>query len=134
MRIGTFNQGGNGDLHGKIYGLGLGTIPVAFEPQTSKEGKAYFRLIADPANEAYEIGAAFPKEKAGMLYHSVSIESPVLAVPVSAALFPDKDNEGSYNLIWNRPEPQDLKAEATVSVGGKHPTRRFMGANANARP
>lgn len=132
MKIGTFAVDNQGVLQGRIYGLGLGAVHVVFDPQTSKDNKEYFRLIADPAKEAYEIGVAFPKEKGEMVYHSVSIESPVLAAPINAALFPDKDHEGSYNLVWNRPEPQGLKAEATVSVGGKPPqARRFASPRVN---
>ena len=87
-----------------------------FEPQTSKDGKQYFRLIADPAKEGYEIGAAFPKEKDGMPYHSVSIESPALSAPINAALFQDRESD-AYNLMWNRQDdPKDLRAEATVNV------------------
>ena len=83
MKIGTFTQDNQGVLHGKVYGLGLGVTSVVFDPQTSKDGKEYYRLIADPANEAYEIGVAFPKEKGGMPYHSVSIE-------ISGARGPDQ--------------------------------------------
>src|SRR5271170_4793585 len=116
VKIGTFVTDKKGVMHGKIYGLGLGVTPVMFEPQTSKDGKQYFRLIADPAKEAYEIGAAFPRDKDGMLYHSVSIESPVLPTPINAALFQDKES-GNYNLVWNRQDdPKDLRAEATVNV------------------
>ena len=103
-------------MHGKIFGLGLGVTPVMFEPQTSKDGKSYFRLIADPAKEAYEIGVAFPKDKDGMIYHSVSIDSPALPAPIYAALFHDKEN-GTLNLVWNRQDAgKDLRAEATVNA------------------
>lgn len=116
IKIGTFSADKKGVMHGKIYGLGLGVTPVMFEPQTSKDGKSYFRLIADPAKEAYEIGAAFPRDKDGMVYHSVSIESPALPAPINAALFHDKES-GTLNLVWNRQdEAKDLKAEATVNV------------------
>jgi len=116
IRIGTFAADKKGVMHGKIYGLGLGVTPVLFEPQTSKDGKSYFRLIADPAKEAYEIGAAFPRDKDGMAYHSVSIDSPVLPAPISAALFPDKESN-TFNLVWNRQDGErDLRAEATVNV------------------
>jgi len=116
IKIGTFTADKKGVMHGKIYGLGLGVTPVLFEPQTSKEGKSYFRLIADPAKEGYEIGAAFPRDKDGMAYHSVSIESPALPAPINAALFLDKES-GAYNLVWNRQDNgKDLKAEATVNV------------------
>src|SRR5580704_19618808 len=101
VKIGVFEADKKGIMHGKIYGLGLGVTPVLFESQTSKDGKSYFRLIADPAKEAYEIGAAFPRDKDGMAYHSISIESPVLHAPINAALFQDKES-GAYNLVWNR--------------------------------
>jgi len=132
MKIGTFALDNDGVLRGRIYGLGLGAVHVVFDPQTSKDNREYFRLIADPAKDAYEIGVAFPKEKSGMNYHSVSIESPVLAAPVNAALFPDKEHPETFNLVWNRPEQQGLKAEATVSVGGKpQHARRFASPKVN---
>jgi uncharacterized protein (DUF736 family) len=116
VKIGTFAADKKGVMHGKIYGLGLGVTPVMFEPQTSRDGNKYFRLIADPAKEAYEIGAAFPRDKDGMAYHSVSIDSPVLPAPINAALFPDREN-GGFNLVWNRQdESREPKAEATVNV------------------
>src|SRR5277367_4060366 len=101
IKIGTFSADKKGVMHGRIFGLGLGVTPVIFEPQTSKDGKSYFRLIADPAKDAYEIGAAFPRDKDGMSYHSVSIDSPVLAAPINAALFQDKES-GALNLVWSR--------------------------------
>ncbi len=119
VKIGTFVTDKKGVMHGKIYGLGLGVTPVMFEPQTSKDGKSYFRLIADPAKEAYEIGAAFPRDKDGMTYHSVSIDSPVLPAPINAALFQDRES-GTLNLVWNRQdENREPKAEATVNVNAQ---------------
>src|ERR1700722_15052104 len=92
VKIGTFVTDKKGVMHGKIYGLGLGVTPAMFEPQTSKDGKSYFRLIAEPAKEAYEIGAAFPRDKDGMQYHSVSIDSSILPAPINAALFQDRES------------------------------------------
>ena len=116
IRIGTFMPDKKGVLHGRIFGFGLGVTPVSFDPQTSKDGKEYFRLIADAGKEGYEIGAAFPKEKDGMAYHSVSIESPALPSPINAALFRDKES-GAFTLVWNRQDDlKDLRAEATVNV------------------
>src|SRR5580704_6872446 len=100
IKIGTFMPDKKGVLHGRIFGFGLGVTPVSFDPQTSKDGKEYFRLIANADKEGYEIGAAFPKEKDGMAYHSVSIESPALPQPINAALFRDKES-GVFNLVWN---------------------------------
>lgn len=116
-----------GALHGKIRGLGIGVTSVVLEPQTSKEGKPYFKIIADPAREAYEVGAAFEKQKDDMTYYSVSLESPVLATPIYGALFPDKDDPNNFNLVWERtPAPKlDAKAEVPPPNG-----RRFVGAGA----
>jgi len=132
MKIGIFQQDEDGTLLGRIHGFGLGVISVMLAPEKSKkDNKPYYKVIADPLSDPYEIGAAFPKVKDGMAYHSVSIESPALASPLNAALFPDKDSKGAFNLVWNRPEPQGLKAEATVSVNGKpQNTRRFAGQRA----
>ena len=116
IRIGTFMLDKKGVLHGRIFGFGIGVTPVSFDPQTSKDGKEYFRLIADAGKEGYEIGAAFPKEKDGMAYHSVSIDSPALSAPINAALFQDKES-GVFSLVWNRQDDlKDPRAEATVNV------------------
>lgn len=112
VKIGSFAMDKDGYLQGRIFGLGMGITPVMFEPQTSRDGKRYYRLIADPVMEGYEIGAAFPRDKDGMLWHTVSIDSPLFPAPINAALFPDREG-GGYNLVWNRQDGNDLKAEAT---------------------
>ncbi len=127
MKIGTFIQDRNGIMHGKIHGLGFGVISVMFEAQTSREGKPYFRIIADPARNAYEVGAAFEKQKDGMTYHSVCLESPAFMQPLNAALFPDRDT-GNFNLVWDRPL-QASKLEARAD--GAQPSRKYLGANAS---
>lgn len=112
VKIGTFSLNQQGILEGSIYGLGLGSTPVAFALQTSQGGNSYYRLIADPKGSAYEIGVAFPKEKNGNIYHSISIDSPVLQRPINATLFADR-NTGEQNLFWSRMEDIAPKAEAT---------------------
>ncbi|MDE1902136.1 MAG: DUF736 family protein [Alphaproteobacteria bacterium] len=111
VKIGTFTLNQQGILEGHIYGLGLGSTPVVFAPQTSQSGNSYYRLIADPQNNAYEIGVAFPKEKNGNIYHSISIDSPALQTPINATLFADK-NTGDHNLFWSRMENTAPKTEA----------------------
>lgn len=109
VKIGTFTLNQQGILQGHIYGLGLGSTPVAFVPQTSQSGNSYYRLMADPSGNAYEIGVAFPKEKNGTIYHSISIDSPVLQTPINATLFSDK-RTGAHNLLWSRMEDASPKA------------------------
>ena len=111
VKIGTFSLNQQGILEGHIYGLGLGSTPVAFAPQTSQGGNSYYRLIADPNGSAYEIGVAFPKEKNGNIYHSISIDSPVLQRPINATLFADRST-GDHNLFWSRTEDAAPKVGA----------------------
>ena len=117
VKIGSFTPNQQGILQGHVFGLGLGSTPVAFVPQTSQSGNGYYRLIADPEGAAYEIGVAFPKEKNGSLYHSINIDSPVLPAPINAALFSDRKT-GEYNLFWSRPEERpDLTASNQFGAG-----------------
>lgn len=125
MKLGHFMVDNFGTLHGKISGLGIGSISVISEQATSNNGKPYYKLIAEPMGEAYEIGAAFMKEKDGVAYYSVSLDSPVFLTPVSAALFRDKDDEHTLNLVWNRIEPKALSVDA-VAEAQNH--RRLIGA------
>jgi len=110
IKIGTFTPIQEGILQGHIYGLGLGSTPVVFVPQTSQSGNGYYRLMADTNGNAYEIGVAFPKEKNGTIYHSISIDSPALQAPINATLFHDK-RTGEHNLLWSRPEDVSSKAD-----------------------
>lgn len=116
MKIGTFIQNNDGSLLGRIHGLGFVTVAVAGEPQRSQSGKDYFRLIADPAKDIYEVGFAFAKQKDGKTYYSVSIDSPMFPQPVNAALFQEKGIPGVFNLIWNRPETQGVQPEAASKL------------------
>jgi|GEM_PF-1093249 uncharacterized protein (DUF736 family) len=137
MKIGTLIQDHHGFVTGEIRVLGVGVVPIALAREISrKDGKPYFKIIADPDGIPYEIGAAFSKQKDGMIYHSVSIDSPVFPAPVNGALFEDMDHEGRFNLVWDRPEKSKLGAHADVN--GEAPEhghrRRFVGANSVATP
>jgi len=123
IRLGRFMQDETGTLYGKIGGLGLGSTNVVSELAISHEGKPYLKLIADPTAASFEIGAAFPKEHDGRKYYSVNLESPVLLAPINAALFPDKTEYNTYNLVWNRSEGPKPSIEAdieTKNTRGKH--------------
>jgi len=124
--IGKFIQDQYGVLHGKICGLGIGVMPVIFQPQPDKkEGQPDFKLIADPMLEAFEIGAAWQKQKDGMTYYSVSIESPALMAPLYTALFQDRDNSSLFNLVFDRYQQTPAVATAAGLQG-----RRYIGADA----
>ena len=73
------------------------------------------------------MGAAFEKQKDGMTYYSVSLESPAFNAPLHAALFPDKKDPSAYNLIWDRPPPA---FSADTRLDGAPQGRRYTGASA----
>jgi len=117
MRLGKFIQEENGTLHGRINGLGIRSVDVLSEAASSQEGRPYLRLIADPLGDAYDVGAAFPKEKDGMHYYSVNLDSPLLPSPISAALFPDRCEEHGFNLVWSR---QEQDTNPSVAAKTRH--------------
>jgi len=120
VKLGKAVKDEGGVLHGRISGLGIGSVDFITEEATSLDGTQYLKMKADPTGDNYEIGALFPKEKDGMKYYSASLESPLLPAPINAALFPDKNNENSFNLVWNRQEPKaaaEVTAEATADAG-----------------
>ena len=131
MKLGKFAQDSQGGLYGRISGLGIGSTVVMSQDAVSQDGKPYMKLIADSGNGTYEVGAAFQKEKDGKIYYSVSLESPLLLTSITAALFPDKENNGMFDLIWNRGGAFQPSADLTAN-GVQFPKRRFNGADATA--
>lgn len=125
ISLGKFFPNG-GELHGTIGALAMGSISVMSQQTIDREGRPYLKLIGDPLGNAYEIGAAFPKEKDGKVYYSVTLESPLFPAPVRAALFQDHDNTALYNLVWNRPETPKLSADATLTAV-QVKQRRYIG-------
>jgi len=131
IKLGRFIQDEAGILHGNIGALGLGLTKIISEAATSLDGKPYFKLMANPFGESYEIGAAFPKEKDGMKYFSVNFDTPILAEPMNAALFPDKNEPNGFNLVWNRPDQPKASVEANPA---QMQSRRYVGASTGMTP
>ena len=122
MRLGKFTQDQDGIFQGTISGLGLGSIDIISEEAMSLEGKPYLKLIADHLGAAYEVGAAFSKQKGDMDYYSVNLDSPIFPAPVSAALFHDRKASGEFNLVWERPEAFKPSVNATATATSQAPT------------
>ncbi len=114
VKLGKLFKDEMGALHGRLTILGLGSTNIISEQAKTFDGAPYLKLIADPLGDAYEIGAAFPKKKDGMDYYSVNLDSPILPAPINAALFPDKNNPDTFNLIWTRPEPKAVPAPSAT--------------------
>ena len=108
LKIGSFQASETGDIYGTVHGLGMGATPVVFATQFGKDGRIYYRLIAETETAAFEIGVAFPKDKNGLLWYAVTIDSPMFPAPISAALFGDRDKK-NYNLVWSREDQSSPK-------------------------
>jgi hypothetical protein len=87
MRLGQFVRMNDDSLRGKIGAFGMGSVDVASVEVVSRTGDTYFKLIGDPDNAAYEMGAAFPMQKGSLNYMFVKLESPFLDKPIHAAIF-----------------------------------------------
>jgi uncharacterized protein (DUF736 family) len=127
MKLGDFMVDNEGTLHGQIHGLGLTSTQVISDCVVSHSGRHYLKLIADPMGDAFEIGVAFLKEKDGMFYYSVSLDSPVFPAPIHAALFHDKEDNIKLNLVWNRMEEKYYSPD--VGPEGRQ-RRHYVGAEA----
>jgi uncharacterized protein (DUF736 family) len=78
---------------------------------TDLKGVDYLVTSADGETE---LGVAWNKvgEERGTKYISVKLDSPFLPAPVYCSLFTQKD--GSYNLVWTRPDPRKQKKNQTA--------------------
>jgi uncharacterized protein (DUF736 family) len=129
VNLGVFVQDELGTLHGRFSGLGVGSTSIISEEATSADGKTYLKLIADPLGAAYEVGAAFPKEKGGMNYYSAVLDSPIFQAPLNVALFPDKERSNIYNLVWKQTDTAEPKSRNCQGEG-----RRVMTNTAKLTP
>jgi uncharacterized protein (DUF736 family) len=103
MNIGQFKHE-DGVYTGKVQTL-TGSLSLRIAP-TDLKGIDY---IATLEGTKAEVGAAWNRvgEKKGTKYVSVKLDSPFLAAPAYCSLFEQSD--GSYNLVWNRPDPKKQK-------------------------
>jgi uncharacterized protein (DUF736 family) len=99
MIIGKFENQANGRITGKLDALLVGCIPLTFEPNS--KGADY----TVQTETGFEVGAAWKKtsKEGGKPFISVRLDSPVLAKPFNAALFPGKE-PGHHVLVWDRPQ------------------------------
>jgi uncharacterized protein (DUF736 family) len=103
MNIGQFKHE-NGVYTGKVTTL-TGNLSLQIAP-TDLKGIDYIATIAGTETEVGVAWNAVGKEK-GTKYVSVKLDSPFLAAPAYCSLFEQRD--GSYNLVWNRPDPKKAK-------------------------
>jgi uncharacterized protein (DUF736 family) len=108
MIIGTFTYDEDTDrFEGDILTLGfqLTGVVIATTEKTNPEGPDY-RVMAHTAMGEVELGAAWKRtSERGRDFNSVALDAPLLAAPVNAALFLNK-NETEASLVWNRSKPK----------------------------
>src|SRR5271154_1721881 len=104
MIIGTFKYDERTDSYkGDIVTLNFQLNGVDMTPTDKVSSKEPdYRVTARTATGLVELGAAWKRTSdRGREFVSVSLDAPLLAAPVNAALFLDK-NETDAALVWNR--------------------------------
>jgi uncharacterized protein (DUF736 family) len=104
MNIGKF-QHQDGAYTGKVQTFAGGIVEMRIAP-TDQKGVDYRVMVA---GGDIELGAAWNKvsKEKGTKYVSVKLDSPFTPQPAWCSLF--KQSDGSYNLVWNRPDPTKRK-------------------------
>jgi uncharacterized protein (DUF736 family) len=104
MIIGKFQIKEDGQIVGELQALLFGRVNLTFRP--NDKGADYTVIFTETGTEA---GAAWKKtsKEGGKPYISVRLDSPVLSKPFNAAMFPGRDQDGTYVLVWDRPEPKE---------------------------
>jgi uncharacterized protein (DUF736 family) len=108
MIIGRFQTKEDGRIVGELQALLFGRINLTLKP--NDKGADYTVTFTETGTEA---GAAWKKtsKERGKPFISVKFDSPVLSKAFNAAMFPGKDQAGTYVLVWDRPEPKDDAAD-----------------------
>jgi uncharacterized protein (DUF736 family) len=103
MIIGKFQTNQNGRITGEVQALGIGRANLTFQP--NDKGADYTVVFTETG---IEVGAAWKKtsEKGGKSYVSVRLDTPAFQAPFNAAMFPGRDQEGSFVLVWDRPKDE----------------------------
>jgi uncharacterized protein (DUF736 family) len=104
MIIGKFQQE-NGVYVGSVHTFAGVNLAVRIAP-TDLKG---IDFLATLSGSEIELGVAWNKvgKENGTKYVSVKLDSPFLPTPAWCSLF--KQSDGSYNLVWNRPDPKKQK-------------------------
>ena len=103
MIIGKFQTKDDGRIGGELQALLFGRVNLIFQPKD--KGADYTVTFTETGTEA---GAAWKKtsKEGGKPFISVRFDSPVLSKPFNAAMFPGRDQAGTYVLVWDRREPE----------------------------
>lgn len=103
--IGTFKKTANNEFVGDIVTLSVQAKGVRIVPEANRanDNAPSHRVMVGRA----EIGAAWSKQSnEGRDYLGLKLDDPSFTAPIYANLFDDEE-EGSYSLIWSRPNKRN---------------------------
>jgi uncharacterized protein (DUF736 family) len=126
LNLGTFiKDEKTGKLTGVFYGVNMYPTNLVFEPETSREGKLYYKIFAQSQNTRAEAGAAWlkaSKHEKGKPYIDVKLDSPGLAGTFFGRLNASDGAPNQYHLTWNEAKHAP-KADANAAPA-EAPVRR----------
>jgi uncharacterized protein (DUF736 family) len=95
----------NGVYVGNVQTFAGASLPVRIAP-TDLKGIDYLVTVS---GSEIELGVAWNKvgKENGTKYVSAKLDSPFTAEAAWCSLF--KQSDGSFNLVWNRPDPTKKK-------------------------
>lgn len=105
MNIGKFQLDESGVFTGVINTFAGGNVQVRIAP-TDLTGIDYIATVKGTEIELGVAWNAVGKEK-GTRYVSIKFDLPFLPSAAYCSLFEQRD--GSYNLVWTRPDPKKAK-------------------------
>jgi|JI8StandDraft_2_1071088.scaffolds.fasta_scaffold18645_2 uncharacterized protein (DUF736 family) len=118
MNIGSVKPTKGGYL-GAIATMALDAA-IAFAPVTSNNPRApRFEVLArNGAKRWVQIGAVWEQasKEDGTMFLTGKLDDPSMVQPLYIAAFEQQD--GSYNIVWSRPQRQDVMTTRSTDAGG----------------
>lgn len=123
MNIGNLKANADGVLIGRITTLSLTmTIALRAVSSTNEKAPAYdvMALSADKRSWV-KVGALweYASTETGEMFLSGRLDDPSLDKPVDVGMF--RQDDGSYNVAWRRPQRRSTLPAATTGAGSELP-------------
>jgi uncharacterized protein (DUF736 family) len=108
MIIGMMQRGPSDGFSGTIKTLAFDAqISLVKAPYSENDNAPAWRiLVGDPADGA-EIGAGWDRAGSRGYYIALQIDDPCLVAPLRANMVRLGDDQGSFSILWSRPEPRE---------------------------
>ena len=116
MNIGTITTNGRGNMTGAIATLAV-AMKFALRPIDSSNPKAprYEICVRNPAGVPVQVGALWEQtsKSTGECFLQGRIDDPSMNRPLAISAF--RQDDGSYNVAWMRPQRRGVDAFAPVN-------------------